>query len=141
MNTTAVLKQALLILGMISILVLPSLLFVNIAQGNDDSSGGSPSMSERLENVAAGKGGSYKEADETTFSEILGYVVNAFLGLLGIIFVILILIGGTRYMTASGNEEKAKSALATIRHAIIGLIIVVGAYAIWTFIFQNFLFT
>lgn len=137
MNTTAILKQLLLILGMVFILVLPSLLFVGIAQGQNNSSNGNsiPSASERLEGV--GTGGGYAAANETTFSGILGTVVSAFLGLLGVIFVILILIGGTRYMTASGNEERAKSGLTTIRHAIIGLIIVIGAYAIWKLVFIN----
>jgi cytochrome bd-type quinol oxidase subunit 2 len=129
---TAILKQILIVLGMVAVLTLPSFLFVNIVQGQ----GGSiPSPSDRVNNVGPDAG--YAEADETTVSELLGYAVNAFLGLLGVIFIILTLIGGAKYMTASGNEEKAKSALAMIRHAIIGLIIVVGSYAIWFFVLSN----
>ena len=40
-------------------------------------------------------------------------------------------------MTARGEEEKVEKAKDTITRAIIGLIIVVGAYAIWSFIFSN----
>ena len=136
MKFQILLKQILIVLGLVGVLVLPSFMFVSIAQGGDSM----PSASDRLNSVGSGEG-RYAQADPTTFSEILGYAVNAFLGLLGIIFIILIIIGGTRYMTASGNEERAKSGLTMIRHAIIGLIIVVGSYAIWTFILQNLLFT
>lgn len=127
------LKQVLIVLGIVTVLLLPSLIFGNIAQGGDSMA----SPSERLEGVA--EGGGYASADETTLSGVLGYAVNAFLGLLGVIFIILILVGGAKYMTASGNEEKARSALAMIRHAIIGLIITLGAYAIWSFILNKFI--
>ncbi len=69
--------------------------------------------------------------------EVIGGLVRAFLGLLGIIFIILILISGYNWMTAGGNEDKVNRAITTIRRSIIGLIIVVGSYAIWNFVFVN----
>jgi hypothetical protein len=132
MEKTAILKQILIVFGMVAVLTLPSFLFVNIVRGQQ---GEIPSASDRMETV--GEGGGYESADETTMAELLGYAVNAFLGLLGIIFIILVLIGGAKYMTASGNKEKARAGLAMIRHAIIGLIIVVGSYAIWYFVLAN----
>ncbi|MFW5888704.1 MAG: Mbov_0395 family pilin-like conjugal transfer protein [Patescibacteria group bacterium] len=132
MKKTAILKQVLIVFGMVAVLTLPSFLFVNIVRGQQ---GEIPSASDRVETVAPESG--YADADETTMAELLGYAVNAFLGLLGIIFIILVLIGGAKYMTASGNEEKAKAGLTMIRHAIIGLIIVVGSYAIWYFVLAN----
>lgn len=72
---------------------------------------------------------------EDTFPETLGIIVNAFLSLLGIIFIILMLYGGYNWMIARGEEEKVTTAKRTIQSAIIGLIIVVGSYAIWSFIF------
>ncbi len=64
----------------------------------------------------------------------LGTVINAALSLLGIVFIILILVSGYKYMTAGGNEEQTTKAIAAIRRAIIGLIITVGAFAIWNFV-------
>lgn len=64
-------------------------------------------------------------------------VIKGFLGLLGIIFVILVLIAGWNYLNARGNDEKITKALDTLRQAVIGLIIVCGAYAITYFVFQN----
>ena len=40
-------------------------------------------------------------------------------------------------MTAGGNEDKVSKASTTIKVAIIGLLIVIGAFAIWRFIFER----
>ncbi len=134
------LKHFLVLVSLVGVLIAPSFLFINTARGSNDESPASesmPSASTRLENVGSGSEGGYKKNDQTTVSEILGTAVKGFLSLLGIIFIILTITGGTKYMTASGNEERAKEGLSIIRHAIIGLIIVVGSYAIWTFILEN----
>lgn len=70
-------------------------------------------------------------------AEIISKVIKSFLGLLGIIFVILIILGGYNWMTAAGEEEKVNKAKDTLKRAIIGLIIVVSAYAITYFVFTN----
>lgn len=64
-------------------------------------------------------------------------LIKAFLSLLGIIFLVLILIGGWKYFNARGDEAKVDEALDTIKHAVIGLVIIIGAYAITYFIFSN----
>ena len=66
---------------------------------------------------------------------IVAAIIKGFLGLLGVIFIILILIGGYNWMTAAGDEEKVKKAKDTLQRAIIGLLIVVSAYAITYFVF------
>ena len=67
---------------------------------------------------------------------IMASVIKAFLGLLGIIFIVLIITAGYKLMTAGGNEEKVKEAQEMIKKAVIGLIIIVAAYAITYFIFN-----
>ena len=57
-------------------------------------------------------------------------VIEAFLGLLAIIFIILIILGGYGWMMAGGDESKVTAAKERIKQAIIGLIITVSAYAI-----------
>lgn len=69
--------------------------------------------------------------------QVVAAVIKGFLGLLGIIFVVLIVIAGNKWMNARGNEEKVEEAQDTIRRAIIGLIITVSAYAITYFVFSN----
>ena len=61
-------------------------------------------------------------------------VVRYLMTFLAIIAVIVILIGGFRWMTASGNEDRVASAKKTIIAGAIGLIIILAAYAIVTFV-------
>ena len=61
-------------------------------------------------------------------------IINWVLGLLGIIAVIMILIGGFQWMTAGGNEEKVEKAKKIISAAIVGLIIILLAWAIVNFV-------
>ena len=68
-------------------------------------------------------------------AEIIGALVGAFLSLLGVIFVILIIYGGFIWMTSGGNETKVIKAKHTLQRAIVGLIIILSAYAITAFVF------
>ncbi|MBP5656687.1 Ig-like domain-containing protein [Candidatus Saccharibacteria bacterium] len=53
---------------------------------------------------------------------------------LGIIAVIVIVIGGIRYMTSTGEAEKIKRAKSTITYSIIGLVVTLAAFAITEFV-------
>jgi len=69
--------------------------------------------------------------------QIASVAINAFFGLLGIIFIVLILLAGYHWMTAQGDESKVTKAKDSLRSAIIGLVIVFAAYAITYFVFAN----
>ncbi|MBD3251006.1 hypothetical protein GF380_00805, partial [Candidatus Uhrbacteria bacterium] len=69
---------------------------------------------------------------------IIGRLINVFLGLLGIILVIIILYAGFLWMTAGGDSEKVVTAQKWIRNGIIGLLIIVAAFAITQFILGFF---
>lgn len=82
-----------------------------------------------------GKGAGYSTgADQGSVLDLVGSLINVALGLLGLVFIILIIVAGFNWMTAAGEEEKIKKAGSTIRAAVIGLLIVISAFAIWTFI-------
>lgn len=71
------------------------------------------------------------------FSDFDNTIRNAFniiIVIAGIIFVILFLIGGIQYLTAAGNEDNTKKARQLILDAIIGLVIVVAAWAVGTYV-------
>lgn len=120
-------KQILILIFLVAILVLPYFVFA-------ETTG---SALQKLKSV--GSGGGYAAATEYSFSGILGTVVSAALSLLGVIFIILMLYAGYNWMTASGDEQKIEKAKDTIWRAIIGIIIVVGSYAIWDFILTKFI--
>lgn len=69
--------------------------------------------------------------------DLIGTIIKAVLGLVGIAFFVLMLYGGFTWMKARGNEKDVESAKTTITNAIIGLIIVAAAYAITTFIIEK----
>jgi len=92
---------------------------------------------DKLGEVGAGDAGPYENVSETGVSQIVGAVISGALALIGAIFLALMLYAGYHWMTARGEEEKVEKAKDTIQRAIIGIIIVVGAYAIWKFIFEN----
>ena len=68
---------------------------------------------------------------------LIGGVLKAAIALLGIIFVVLIVYAGFLWMTARGQEEQVTKAKDTIQRSVIGLLIVIAAYAITSFIFAR----
>ncbi len=73
----------------------------------------------------------------TKLPVIIGNIVRIVLGLLGLIFLILVIYGGLRWMTAQGDSGAIESARDTIVHAVIGLVIVLSAYTITAFVFDK----
>ena len=76
-------------------------------------------------------------ATDTSLAGIVATVVKAFLGLLGIIFLVLIIYAGFEWMTAQGDEKKVDKAKDTLTRAVIGLIIIIAAYSITYFVFTS----
>jgi len=87
----------------------------------------------KLKKTAGTEGAGYTTSNADP-SAIIGAVVGAVLNFLGVIFLILMIYGGIMWMTAAGNDEQIGKARKIITAAIIGLIIVVSAYAITAFI-------
>jgi len=76
---------------------------------------------------------------ESNLPALVGGVINVILGLLGIVFVILIIYSGILYMISQGDKTKVETANKNIRNAVIGLIITVGAYAISNYVISALL--
>ncbi|MBR6965264.1 hypothetical protein IKH83_03065 [Candidatus Saccharibacteria bacterium] len=64
-------------------------------------------------------------------------IINAVVGALGIVAVVVVIIGGVLYMTSSGDAGKVKKAKDTILYGIIGLVICALAYAIVNFVIDR----
>src|SRR3989338_9256648 len=65
---------------------------------------------------------------------MIGKIIGVILGILGIILVVYIVQAGILYMTAGGDTEKVKKAKLMIQQAVIGMIIIVAAYSISSFV-------
>ena len=57
-------------------------------------------------------------------------ILNLLLGLLALIAVIMVILGGFMWLTSGGNEEKVDKAKKTISSAVIGMVIVLLAWAL-----------
>ncbi len=78
-------------------------------------------------------GASMGNTTPTDIRTTVARVINVVLGFLGIIFLGFTIYAGFLYMTAAGNEEKTQRALDMLRNAVIGLIIILAAWAITRF--------
>ncbi|GEM_PF-5897215 len=66
---------------------------------------------------------------QTNLVDLVTNGINLFLGLLGLIAVIVILIGGFKWMTASSAEE-AKKARGQLIQGLMGLVVILLAWSI-----------
>lgn len=74
---------------------------------------------------------------EASLVETIALIIRIALGFLGIIAVVIILLGGFKWMTSGGNDEEVKGAKKLIFSGIIGLVIVIAAYAIAAFVIDS----
>ena len=75
--------------------------------------------------------------DPPDVREVAVRVVKIFLGFMALIFTIMIIFAGYRWMTAGGNLDKVAEAKKTIIAGIIGFLIVAGSYAITYFVVET----
>lgn len=80
-----------------------------------------------LETVVKGTGGLEQNA---SLPATIGKVIKGALSIVGLVFFALMFYAGYTWMIARGEEEKITTARNTIIAAMIGIIIVVGSYAL-----------
>jgi type IV secretion system pilin len=80
--------------------------------------------------VSANKAGLDTGNDAKEISGIIGRAINYMFGVLGIVFLTIVLVGGFQWMTAGGNEEKVGKAKKFIVNGINGMIVIFLAYAL-----------
>ena len=111
--------------------------FQSQAQAQFLNSDGTDNVIDKMKD--AGNAGDYivtGDEDDFLISDVATTVTRAVLGLLGIIFLVMIIIGGFNWMTAAGNEDKVTKAKATLFRGVVGLFIIVAAYVITAFVFN-----
>lgn len=71
--------------------------------------------------------------------KVVGGVIQTGLTLIGVIFLVLTVYGGFVWMSARGDEAEAKRAKGILTMALIGMLVVVGAYAVTAFVVSRML--
>ncbi len=112
----------------LTLALLASIALPALAQGSlqEEIQGGLTNLG-----TGAGLGSSVKD---NNLPAIVGKIINVFLSILGVLFVVLMVYGGYTWMTSFGNSQKVDKAKELIVDAIIGLIIILAAYAIAGFV-------
>lgn len=73
------------------------------------------------------------EGDDAV-SSIIKTIVDIFSIIVGAVSVIMIIVGGLRYITSSGDSANVQAAKNTILYAVVGLVIVIFAQTIVKFV-------
>jgi len=96
---------------------------------------GAAGLSDAAKNLdsTAGKMG-YATGSNVSLEIMIGKAIQVFLGLLGVIFLVITIWAGFQWMTAGGNTKKVDEAKAWLFNGVIGLIIVMSAYAISSYV-------
>ncbi len=96
------------------------------------------SSDQAKDSACAGIGGKNASGDCTVkgpkLNDIIAAVINLLSIAVGIAAVIMIIVGGFKYITAAGDSSNITSAKNTIVYAIIGLVVVALAQAIVRFV-------
>lgn len=72
----------------------------------------------------------------TDLETYFGRIIQTLLELGGIALLVIIIIGGFKYITAGGNPQQAESAKKTLTYAIIGFVLLASSFLILKFIQQ-----
>lgn len=100
----------------------------NVTGGSSVTPGGTPNTDITIKKVPI-LGGS--------LTNMIGNIVNVILVVVGILAVIYLIYGGIMYVTAGGDAEKASKGRVAITNAIIGIVIIMLALAIYNFVIQG----
>ena len=90
-----------------------------------------------LPQCSSGSNTAICQANTSLVGGVLKSVINVLLYFAGTIAVIVIVVGGIRYITSDGDPGAASKAKNTIIYALVGLVVAVMAYAIVNFILDR----
>lgn len=86
--------------------------------------------------ISKGLDDAAKDSYNTDLSatNFIGNLIRVLLSATGLVFLVLTVYAGILYMTAAGDESKIKKAKGMLASSVVGLIIIVGAYAITSYV-------
>lgn len=70
-------------------------------------------------------------------TSVIGTIINVLSALVGIAAVIMLIVGGFKYITAAGDSSKTSSAKSTVIYSLVGLAIVALAQTFVRFVLDK----
>jgi len=71
-------------------------------------------------------------------NEIIASTILLIVGIAGLVFFAMLIMGGLKYLTAGGDEKAVTAARQTLTNAFIGLVIVAASFLVAQLIFTIF---
>ncbi len=100
------------------------------AQPSDGSGESAGAVSEEaLNRFLGGSGYGDKQTAEST-GAVIAQIIQTILSLTGVVFLILAVIAGLRWMLAGGNDEQVEKSKTQLRNAVIGFALTMFAFTI-----------
>lgn len=94
-----------------------------------------PGLGDAAKNLDAGaKNMGYATGSNVSLEIMIGKAIQVFLGILGVIFLGITVWAGFQWMTAGGNTKKIEEAKGWLMNGVIGLVIILSAYAISSYV-------
>lgn len=90
-----------------------------------------------LDKVGQAYGQKETPSEDYDIRIIVARIIRIVLELLGIIALAIIIYAGFKWMTAAGDEQKVEDAKKQLVNGLIGLVIILVAYSIATFVFYR----
>jgi hypothetical protein len=91
-----------------------------------------------MEDGASAAKGIEQVSDLFGVTGVFSTVTSVLLFVIGAVSVIMIIIGGLRYVVSGGDSSNVSAAKNTILYAIVGLIVALLSYAVINFVLTNF---
>lgn len=123
-------KNKKFIFTLLSLTLLLSANFA-LAQGGTGGTDVGQEIFGELEKAGGSSGAGLSEKDPR---EIVANIIKSVLGLLGMVFLALMVYAGFLWMTSHGDNEKVQGAQKIIKTAVIGLLVILLAYALTSFV-------
>lgn len=123
-------KRFLPIIAGIAVVIFAAAIFVHQPDAYAQVSG--------VENGANAARGADQPGNLFGGTGIFTKITNIMLFIIGALSVIMLIIGGLRYVVSGGNSSAVTAAKNTILYAIVGIVVALLAYAIINFVLGTF---
>jgi len=130
------LKRILMSIAMLGVVGMPALVPVSVAAQEDITDGLKCGAEFDVSNVDAPACEPPSEPSDK-LNNIIRLVINIFSLIVGVIAVVMIIIGGLKYITSGGDSGNVTGAKNTILYAVVGLVVVALAQFIVRFVLDK----
>jgi hypothetical protein len=126
-----IIKTALIAFGLIAFVGFVASPVIGIASAQENTA------SEICPGIYPGGECPPKEETDEKVNKVIKNIINLFSLVVGVTSVVMIIVGGLKYIVSSGDPAKITSAKNTILYALIGLVVVAMSQTIVYFVLNR----